>query len=343
MQAYRVTMRDLYLARRRIASLARRTPLVESPWLGERIGAAVYLKLENLQETGSFKIRGAANRMLMLTADQRSRGVIAMSTGNHGRAVSYVAGRLGVQALICIPEGTPDNKVEGIRRFGGDVLVSGGTYDEAEDEASRLEEQRGLTLVNPHDHPHVIAGQGTIGLELLEDLPEIDTVLVPVGGGGLISGIALALKSAGSDIRVVGVSMDRAPVMYHSLKAGRPIRMEQEQSLADGLLGGIGLENQHSFRMVQEYVDDFVLVSETEIAQAMVFALERHHLVVEGGGAVGLAALLSERVHAGGENVAVVVSGGNVDVPLLLRLAEKEAERRSSASSAAAEESGLSG
>ena len=333
MQVHDLTMRDIYLARERIASLARKTPLVNSAFLGERVGASVYLKLENLQETGSFKIRGAANRMLTLTADQRSRGVIAISTGNHGRAVSYVAGSLGVKALICIPEGTPSNKVEGIRRLGGEVLVSGSTYDEAEDEAFRLEKERGLTMVNPYDDPHTIAGQGTIGLELLEDLPEIDTVLVPVGGGGLISGIAVALKCASSAIRVVGVSMDRAPVMYHSLKSGAPIRMEQEETLADALLGGIGLENRYSFRMVQKYVDDFLLVSESEIAEAMVFALERHHLVLEGSGALGIAALLSGRLEDAGDNVAVVLSGSNVDVPLLLQLAQEDADRRSVASS----------
>ncbi|HUV73363.1 MAG TPA: pyridoxal-phosphate dependent enzyme, partial [Anaerolineae bacterium] len=163
MQIPDVTMRDVYLARKRIASMARKTPLVHSPFLSERVGTSVFLKLENLQETGSFKIRGAANRMLTLTADQKSRGVMAISTGNHGRAVSYVSGRLGVEALICIPEGTPSNKVEGIRRLGGEVLVSGGTYDEAEDEAFRLEKEKGLTMVNPYDDPLTIAGQGTIG------------------------------------------------------------------------------------------------------------------------------------------------------------------------------------
>jgi threonine dehydratase len=335
MYARDVTMRDLYLARRRIAPLARKTPLVYSPLLGERVGASVYLKLESLQETGSFKIRGAANKMLTLSGEQRSRGVITISTGNHGRAVSYVAGRLGVQALVCIPEGTPAHKVEGIRRLGGRILVAGRSYDEAEDEAFRLGEERGLTMVNPYDDPYVIAGQGTVGLELLEDLPEIDTVLVPVGGGGLISGIALALKCARKGIRVVGVSMDRAPVMYHSLKAGAPIRMAEEETLADALVGSLGLENRYTFRMVQEYVDDFVLVSEAEIADAMVFALERHHLVVEGGAAVGMAALLTGRLERTGENVAVVVSGSNVDVTLLMGLAQKETDREGVTSSPA--------
>ncbi len=317
------TLRDVYQAKQRVAHLARRTPLVVSPLLSELVGGSVYLKLENLQETGSFKIRGAANRMLTLTSDQKARGVIAISTGNHGRAVSHVARQMGVHALICVPEGTPRNKLDGIRSLGGEIAFSGNTYDEAEDEAFRVAKERGLTMVNPYDDPFTIAGQGTIGLELLEDVPEIDTVLVPVGGGGLISGIALAVRSIRRAVRVVGVSMERAPVMYHSLKAGRPIRMEQEESLADALVGGIGLDNQYTFRVVQECVDDFLLVSEKEIAEGVVFALERHQLVVEGAGAVGLAALLSGKVKEPGGHLAVVVSGGNIDVPLLLKLAQK--------------------
>jgi threonine dehydratase len=322
MHAEDISMRDIYLARKRIGDLARKTPLVASPLLSETIGASVYLKLESLQETGSFKVRGAANKMSTLSEDEKAGGVVAVSTGNHGRAVSYVASRAGVKALICIPEGTASNKVEGIKAFGGQVLLCGKTYDEAEDESVRLEKERGLTMMYPHDDPFTIAGQGTIGLELLDDLPQIDTVVVPVGGGGMISGIALALKSASDRMRVVGVSMDRGPVMYHSLKAGKPIRMEQEDTLAQGLTGGIGLDNRYSFRMVQEYVDDFLLVSEKEIAEAMVFVLERHHLLVEGAGAVGIAALLAGKVKEPRHNVVVVVSGGNVDVPLLLQLAQ---------------------
>jgi threonine dehydratase len=322
MHAEDISVRDIYLARKRIGDLARKTPLVASPLLSETIGASVYLKLESLQETGSFKVRGAANKMSTLSEDEKAGGVVAVSTGNHGRAVSYVASRAGVKALICIPEGTASNKVEGIKAFGGQVLLCGKTYDEAEDESVRLEKERGLTMMYPHDDPFTIAGQGTIGLELLDDLPQIDTVVVPVGGGGMISGIALALKSASDRMRVVGVSMDRGPVMYHSLKAGKPIRMEQEDTLAQGLTGGIGLDNRYSFRMVQEYVDDFLLVSEKEIAEAMVFVLERHHLLVEGAGAVGIAALLAGKVKEPRHNVVVVVSGGNVDVPLLLQLAQ---------------------
>jgi threonine dehydratase len=275
-----------------------------------------------LQKTGSFKIRGAANKMLSLTPNERERGVITVSSGNHGRAVSYVAGRLSVKAVICMSARVPSNKVEAIRRLGAEVVVHGESYDKAEQHALQLQKERGLTMIHPFDDPLTIAGQGTIGLELLEELPDIDTVVVPLSGGGLMAGIALALKSASAAIRTIGVSMDRAPVMYHSLKAGAPIEMEEEDTIADALAGGIGLDNRHTFRIIQEYVDDTILVSEEEIATAMAFALERHHLVVEGGGAVGIAALLHRRVREVGRNVAVVVSGSNVEFPLLLKVAQ---------------------
>jgi threonine dehydratase len=315
-----VTLRDVYTARQRIAAIAVRTPLIESPALAELAGASVYLKAESLQQTGSFKIRGAANRILSLTAEERARGVITISSGNHGRAVAHVAGQLGVSVVVCMSGRVPRNKVAAIQRLGAEVVVRGDSYDDAEKHALRLRDERGLTMVDPFDDPLVIAGQGTIGLEILEDLPGVDTVVVPLSGGGLIAGIALASKSASPAIRVVGVSMDRAPVMYHSLKAGAPIEMEEEDTLADALVGGIGLDNRYTFRMVQEYVDEAILVSEGEIGAAMAFALEEHHLVVEGGGAVGVAALLHQKVSDPGSNVAVVVSGSNVSLPLLLQI-----------------------
>ena len=317
-----VTVQDIYLARRRIASIARRTPLVYSPVLAERAGASVYLKLENWQETGSFKMRGAANKMLSLTPEEKERGVIAVSTGNHGRAVACVAGQLGMRAVVCISERVPANKVEAMRRLGAEVVVGGQTYDEAEAYSVHLQEERGLTRIHPFDDLLVVAGQGTIGLELLEDLPEIDAVVVPLSGGGLIAGIALALKAANPATRVIGVSMERAPVMVHSLRVGRPIEMAEEQTLADALAGGIGLDNRYTFPLVQRLVDEVVLVSEEEIAGAMAFALAEHHMVVEGGGAVGIAAVLHGKVGRVGRHVAVVVSGGNVNLPVLLEVAQ---------------------
>lgn len=317
-----VTMHDIYVARQRIAAIARRTPLISSPWLTEHVGASIYLKLESLQETGSFKIRGAANKLLSLTAGEKGQGVITFSTGNHGRAIAYVAKQLGINAVICLSKRVPRYRVDAIERLGAEVVVCGESQDDAMEHAFQMQEERGLTVIGAFDDPFIISGHGTIGLELLEDLPEIDTVIVPLSGGGLISGIAQALKSANTAIRAIGVSMERAPIMYHSLRAGIPIEIEEEDTIADALAGGIGLDNQYTFRMVQEYVDDTILVSEEEIAEAMAFALEKHHLVVEGAGAVGIAALLHRKVKEVGRNVAVVVSGSNVDIPLLLKIAK---------------------
>lgn len=318
-----VRMQDIYLAKQRIRSIVWRTPLVQSALLTARVGSSVYLKLENLQETGSFKIRGAANKMLNLTAEEKKRGVVTGSSGNHGRAVAFVAKRLDVNAVICISAQSPNIKVDAIRHLGAEVVVHGESYDESVSHAERLAEERGLTMIDSFDDPHVIAGQGTIGLELLEDLPEIDTAIVPLAGGGLLCGIALALKSVNPAIQVIGVSMEHAPVMYHSLKAGAPIEMDEEETIAHALAGGLGQNNRYTFRMAQDYVDDVVLVSEEAIAEAMVFALEHHHLVVEGAGAVGIAALLHDRVKEVGRNVAVVVSGSNVEIPLFLRITQE--------------------
>ncbi len=317
MAVHNLNLRDIYLARQRIRPVVRRTPLIPSPSLSERVGASVYLKLENLQETGSFKLRGATNKILSLTAEEQGRGVITVSTGNHGRAVSYVARRLGVHAVICLSQLVPENKIQALNQLGAEVVVHGHSYDEAMARAIQLQDERGLTWIDPFDNPFVIAGQGTIGLELLEDLPQLDAAIVPLSGGGLISGVALALKSIDQRIPVIGVSMDRAPVMYHSLQAGAIIEMEELPTLADALAGGINLDNQHTFRMVQRYVDETLLVSEEEIAAAMAFVLDQHHLVVEGGGAVGIAALLHGKAGSLGRNVVVVVSGGNVDSAVL--------------------------
>ncbi|MEE8389202.1 MAG: pyridoxal-phosphate dependent enzyme [Anaerolineae bacterium] len=316
-----VTMRDVYLARQKIAPVVKRTPLIHSDWLTERVGSAVYLKLESLQETGSFKIRGATNKLLNLAPDARECGVITVSSGNHGRAVSYVARQLGIRATVLLSEAVPEVKREAIQRLGAEVVVHGKTYDEAAEYASRLQEERGLVMIHPFDDPFIIAGQGTIGLELLEDFPEIDTVIVPLSGGGLLGGIALALKTAHAGIRTVGVSMERGPAMVESLRVGKVVDIVEEPTIADALAGGIA-PNIHTFDIIQKYVDDTVLVSEEEIAAAMAFALEKHHLVVEGGGAVGIAALLYGKVERLGQHVAVVVSGGNVDLSLLLKIAQ---------------------
>jgi threonine dehydratase len=283
----------------------------------------VHLKLETVQPIGAFKIRGAANKILTLTDEEKARGVVTASTGNHGRAVAYVAKEIGVKAAVCLSELVPQNKVEALRQLGAEVLVQGQSQDEAEVLAHHLAAERGLTMIHPFDDAHIIAGQGTIGLELLQTLPTLDTVLVPLSGGGLIAGIALALKSANTAVRVIGVSMEQSPVMVESLAAGKPIQMPEASTLADSLQGGIGLENQYTFRLVRDLVDEVVLVSEAEIAAAMAFALYEHHLVVEGAGAVGIAALQAGKVSVAGQNVALIISGGNVDIAQLWRIAEE--------------------
>ncbi len=315
-----VRLRDVYRARRTIAPVVTRTPTVASRALAERLGVEVALKLESLQQTGSFKLRGASNRMLALSEAERARGVVACSTGNHGRAVAEAARRLGVPAKICLSELVPRNKLEGVRALGAEAVIVGRSQDEAFEEAHRLVREEGLTLIDTFDHPDVIAGQGTIGLELLEDLPELDTVLVPLSGGGLIGGIAVALKAADPAIRVVGVSMERGAAMYESLKAGRPVAVEEQPSLADSLGGGIGLDNRYTFALARELVDEVVLVSEAEIAAGMVHLYRAERLVAEGAAAVGVAALLSGRVEPRGGPVATVVSGSNVDMDAFTRV-----------------------
>lgn len=319
-----VTLNDIREAYQHIRPLVIRTPLIESQHLSESFGARLFLKLENLQVTGSFKARGAANKLRSLSSGERERGVITVSSGNHGRAVAYVARELGIHAVICLSEAVPVSKVEEIRALDAEVLICGRTYDEADGEAQRIQTDRGLTMVHPFDDPLIIAGQGTVGLELMEDTPRLDTVIVPLSGGGLISGIALAIKSTDPSIRVIGVTMERGPAMYRSLRAGKIVEVEEEPTLADALAGGIGFDNAYTFSMVQRYVDDTLLVSESEIAGAMAFALEKHRLIVEGGGAVGIATVLYGKVKELGERVAVVVSGGNVDLSTMFRIAREQ-------------------
>ncbi len=310
---------DLYRARQRLRGHVLHTPLQHSPSLSGHTGGSVHLKLECRQTTGSFKLRGATNALLALDEAARARGVIAVSTGNHGRALAYAAHRLGVRAVICMSRLVPKNKVEAIRALGAEVHITGASQDEAEIEVARLVRDEGVTLVPPFDHADVIAGQGTVGLELLDDLPTVDTVLVPLSGGGLLAGTALALKSASPSIRVIGVTMERGCAMHASLQAGHPVQVEELETLADSLGGGIGLDNRYTFRMAQKLVDDVVLVSEEEIAAAIRHAYRMEQVIVEGSGAVGIAALLAGRVEAPG-TTAVLVSGANIDMELHRRI-----------------------
>jgi threonine dehydratase len=305
---------DVSAARVAIADIATLTPVLSSSPLTERVDTPVTLKLENLQVTGSFKVRGAANKILSLSAEEKGRGVVTCSSGNHGLAVSYVAGALGIPATVLVPEWVDASKLDAIRRHGATVVLYGKTYDEAEERSFEVEEEEGLVHVHPFDDPFVVAGQGTIGLELMEQLPSMDCVVVPLSGGGLIGGIAYAVKNANPKIHVIGVSAENARVMYESLLVGQPESFPEDETVASALSGGIGIDNEHTFDLVRDFVDEHVLVSEEEIKEAMFVAAKEHKLVVEGGGAVGIAAVLAGKVGTGARSMAVVVSGGNIDM-----------------------------
>ena len=300
---------DFAAALGRIRRLVWRTPVVRA--------SDAWLKLESLQQTGSFKLRGAANRLLKLTAAERARGVVAVSSGNHGRAVAEVARVLGIPATICVPDWADPSKLRRIRAAGARLLRSGPSYDEADERAAGLAATEGLVPVHPFDDPDVIEGQGTVGIELAEQLPGLEEVIVPLSGGGLVAGVGLALKPRG--VRIVAVSARRASVMLQSLEAGRPLRMEEEETIASALSGGIGDDNRLTLRLVQAVVDEHVVVEEDDISAAVRGAFHDHSLVVEGGGAVGLAALGSGYRPRG--RAAVIVSGGNIDGPALAALA----------------------
>ncbi len=327
MMAETLTLSEIYRARKRIAPVIRRTPLVASTDLTTQTGKNVFLKLENLQVTGAFKLRGATNKILSLTQDERKRGVITVSSGNHGKAVAYVSGQLGVKVMICVAKTVPENKCQAIRNLGAELVVVGENADEAMMYADELQAERGMTMIHPFDDLEIIAGQGTIGLEIFEDFPEMDTILVPLSGGGLMSGIAFTVKSIMPKVHVVGVSMERGPAMVDSLKAGRVVEIVEEPTLADALAGGLNTDNRYTFSMVQQYVDETVLVSEEEIAEAMLFCLSQQHVVVEGGAAVGVAALLRNKVKNLGNNVAVVISGANVSIDTLKKILDKGDKR----------------
>jgi threonine dehydratase len=307
-------------ARERIASIVKKTPLIQSAVLSEKMGRSIYLKLENVHEVGAFKIRGAANKILSLSEEERARGVATYSTGNHGMAVAYVAQTLGIEAVVCISKRVPEAKVESLKRFGATIKIIGDSQDAAGVYCYELQKEKGMTVIEPFDDPYVIAGQGTIALELLEELPNLKDVVVPLSGGGLLSGIGLALKSTDPSIRVTGVSMENSAVMYESLKAGAPLEMAESETLADSLLGGIGLGNQYTFDMVADYTDELVLAPEKEIAYAMAYMIDKHRIIMEGAAATGIAAVLGNKILHQDGDLVVIISGQNVDMAVLLNL-----------------------
>jgi threonine dehydratase len=319
-------MLDFEAARRAVARHARTTPLLLEPGLSERLGRDVFFKVESLQPTGSFKVRGAAARLEALSPQERRRGVVTCSSGNHGRAVAYVAGRMGIPATIYVPRWVDEVKLAGIRASGADAVFGGDTFDEAEAVAMADAESQGRAWISAYDDPRVIAGQGTIGEEILDGCETLPAyVLAPLSGGGLAGGIAAAMRARAGDLapEVVGISAERAAVMLASIRAGRPVELPEHETLASALAGGIGLDNQYSFALVRDLVHAHATVDESEIRTAMRYAVERARLVVEGGGAVGLAALLGERwtpSQARPGSVVVIISGGNVATETLAQI-----------------------
>jgi threonine dehydratase len=310
-----VTRQDIHAARERIAGKVERTSTVYSGNLSEQSGAPVYLKLEHRQITGSFKLRGASNAIASLSAQEKARGVVAASTGNHGRALAHAAKLEGMRAVICMSQLVPQNKLDEICRLSAEIRIVGNSQDDAQQEVERLVAEEELVMLPPFDHPAIIAGQGTLGLEIIEQVPDAALVLVPLSGGGLAAGIAAAVKGVSPRTKVIGVSMARGAAMKTSLDAGRPVLVEELPTLADSLGGGIGLDNRLTFAMCRDLLDDVILLGEDEIAAGIrhAYALERE--IVEGAGAVGIAALLAGKISANGP-IVVLLSGRNIDMGL---------------------------
>ena len=316
-----MTLDDVQEARARLHGIIHVTPCAHSESLSALTGARVFVKLENLQMTGSFKERGAANVLLQLGPAERRRGVVAASAGNHGLAVAFHAARLGITAVIVMPTWAPLRKVMWARRHGAEVVLHGENYDEAYARAKEIEAERELIFVHPFDDARVIAGQGTIGLELAEQVPDLEAVLVPVGGGGLIGGVALAVKALRPGARVIGVQAEETPAMKAALATGQRVVVPAASSIADGI--AVRCVGEHTFDLARRYVDEVVTVSEEEIANAILLLLEIEKTVVEGAGAVPLAALVNKRVSLPGKTVVLVLTGGNIDVNIVAQIIER--------------------
>jgi threonine dehydratase len=312
---------DVEEARERIRDQIYLSPLPYSETISRMAGNRVFFKLDNLQITGSFKERGALNRLLTLTKDEAERGVIAASAGNHGMAVAFHSRRLKVESTIVMPVHAPLIKVGRVRLYGAQTVLDGADYDAAFTEAQRLSREKGLTFLHAFDDPAIIAGQGTIGLELYEQNPELDAVIVPVGGGGLIAGIALVLKVLDPRIRIIGVQAEAIPSMKAALKKGAPTALAPATTIADGI--AVRQVGETALELVKQYVDEIVTVSEGEIANAVLLFLEIEKTVAEGAAAASLAALINKKVDLSEKNVALIVSGGNIDVNLISRIIEK--------------------
>lgn len=314
-----LTLDKIYHAKYVLKSVIRETDIIHAPNINPE--AEIYLKTENLQITGSFKVRGAYYKMSQLTNEEKARGVIACSAGNHAQGVALAATKNGIKSIICLPDGAPISKVEATKKYGAEVCLVNGVYDDAYAEALRQRDEYGYTFIHPFDDENVIAGQGTIGLELIEQLPDMDAVIVPIGGGGLISGVAFAIKSLNPKIKVYGVQAAGAPSMFNSVHDKHIERLESVSTIADGI--AVKEPGENTFKYCSEYVDDIVTVTDDEISAAILALMEQQKLVTEGAGAVSAAAAMFNKVPVKGKKVVCMLSGGNIDVTILSRVIKR--------------------
>ena len=314
-----LTLDKVYHAKHVLKEVLRPTQVISAPKINPK--GNVFLKTENLQITGSFKVRGAYYKISQLTEEEKSHGVIACSAGNHAQGVALAAQKNGIKAVICLPDGAPISKVEATRSYGAEICLVEGVYDDAYNKAIQLKEENNYTFIHPFDDENVIAGQGTIGLELIEQVPDLDAVVVPVGGGGLISGVAFALKSLNPNIKVYGVQASGAPSMVESLAENKIKCLDSVSTIADGIK--VKEPGEHTFEYCKKYVDDIITVTDDEVSSAILALIEQHKMIAEGAGAVSVAAVMFDKIPVEGKNVVCLVSGGNIDVTILSRVIKR--------------------
>ena len=314
-----LTLDKIYHASFVLKDVIRKTDIIFAPKVNP--DCQVYLKTENLQVTGSFKVRGAYYMISQLSQEEKAKGVIACSAGNHAQGVALAAAKNGIKSLICLPDGAPISKVEATKSYGAEVCLVDGVYDDAYNKAMELKDEKGYTFVHPFDNEDVIAGQGTIGLELLDQLKDVDAVVVPIGGGGLISGVAFAIKQLRPDVKIYGVQANGAPSMVNSIKEDQIICLDSVETIADGIK--VKEPGEHTFEYCKKYVDDIVTVSDDEISSAILHLIEHQKLISEGAGAVAVAAVMFNKVPVKGKKVICLVSGGNIDVTILSRVIKR--------------------
>ena len=318
-----VTLDKIYHAAHVLKSVVRHTDLIKAPAINP--DADIWLKPENLQVTGSFKVRGSGYMISQLSEEEKAKGVIACSAGNHAQGVALAATKYGIKSVICLPDGAPISKVEATKGYGAEVVMVEGVYDDAYAEAIRLRDEKGYTFIHPFDAENVIAGQGTIGLDVMNEMPDVDAIIVPIGGGGLISGVALAAKKLNPNVKVYGVQAAGAPSMFNSVKDGKIERLDSVSTIADGI--AVKEPGENTFEYVNEFVDEIVTVTEDEIATAILTLIEQHKMIAEGAGAVSVAAAMFDKVPVKGKKVVCIVSGGNIDVTILSRVIKRGLSR----------------